>query len=206
MRFYLSGYNTITENIVIDNQNNGIYLEEGCDHNDINNNDFNGNNYGIELYYSDFNSITDNNVVNNSYSGIEIEVGSFNTFIGNIIANNTSFGIYVELDSHTLTTPAEPRPFVGLPASAPKRVVSFLQEQGYILDVGGAAATCGTYLEETTLAGVASDVELVDIIEASPGPLVKFGRWPDGAKSALSVTGDLDALTLLDYASRLFAR
>jgi hypothetical protein len=38
----------------------------------------------------------------------------------------------------------------------------------------------------------------------SPAPLVKLGRWPDGAKSALCLTGDLDALSLVDYLSRVF--
>jgi len=49
-------------------------------------------------------------------------------------------------------------------------------------------------------------LELIETIEASPGPLVRYWRWPDGAKSALAVTGDMDALTLLDYAARLLAR
>ena len=114
-------------------------------------------------------------------------------------------GAYYQLRSQTLAVPAEPRPFVGLPANAPGRTVSFLQEQGYILDIGETAARCGTYIDAATLARLRSDVELIELIEASPGPLVRYWRWPDGAKSALSITGDLDALTLLDYVSRLLA-
>ena len=41
-------------------------------------------------------------------------------------------------------------------------------------------------------------------IAAAP-PLVRLGRWPTGAASA-SVTGDVDALTIGDYASRLRGR
>jgi hypothetical protein len=115
-------------------------------------------------------------------------------------------GAYHQLRSQVLTVPAEPRPFVGLPANAPERVVSFLREQGYILDIGETAACCGTYLDAATLAGLTSDVELVKTIEASSSPLVRYWRWPGGAKSAMCVTGDLDALTLLDYADRLFVR
>jgi hypothetical protein len=115
-------------------------------------------------------------------------------------------GAYHQLRTRTLTLPAEPRPFVGLPGSAPDRIVSFLQEQGYILDIGETAPLCGTYLNTETLAGLTSELQLIQTIEASPGPLVRYWRWPGGARSALSITGDLDALTLLDYASRLFAR
>jgi len=115
-------------------------------------------------------------------------------------------GAYYQLRTRALHVPAEPRPFVGLPANAPKRIVSFLREQGYILDTGETATRCGTYIDAATLARLTSEVELINYIEASAGPLVRYWRWPDGAKSAMCVTGDLDALTLLDYASRLFVR
>jgi hypothetical protein len=115
-------------------------------------------------------------------------------------------GAYYQLRTRVLDVPAEPRPFVGLPANVPKRTVSFLREQGYILDTGETAALCATYIDSTTLAGLTSEVELIDYIEASTGPLVRYWRWPDAARSAMCVTGDLDALTLLDYASRLFVR
>ena len=113
---------------------------------------------------------------------------------------------YYQLSTKELDIPAEPRPFVGLPASTPEQTVSFLQEQGYILDSGETATSCGTYIDAATLARVTTEVELINHIEASAGPLVRYWRWPDGAKSAMCVTGDLDALTLLDYASRLLAR
>ncbi len=115
-------------------------------------------------------------------------------------------GAYYRLKGRELNVTSKSRPFVGLPADTPKRVVSFLREQGYILDTGETSTRCGTYIDAATLAGLTSDVELVRIIEASVGPLVRYWRWPGGAKSAMCVTGDLDALTLLDYASRLFAR
>jgi len=115
-------------------------------------------------------------------------------------------GAYYQLRTKALHVPAEPRPFVGLPANAPKRIVSFLREQGYILDTSETATRCGTYMDAATLAKLTTQVKLISYIEASPGPLVRYWRWPGGAKSAMCVTGDLDALTLLDYAFRLFVR
>jgi hypothetical protein len=115
-------------------------------------------------------------------------------------------GVYHQLGTKALHVPAEPRPFVGLPADAPRHVVSFLREQGYILGTGETATRCGTYIDAATLARLTSEVELVKTIEASAGPLVRYWRWPGGARSVMCVTGDLDALTLLDYASRLFVR
>jgi hypothetical protein len=40
------------------------------------------------------------------------------------------------------------------------------------------------------------------VIEESKRPLVRLGTWPDGARSALAVTGDIDALTIWDFAAR----
>jgi hypothetical protein len=113
---------------------------------------------------------------------------------------------YCRLEGSVLEMPANPLPFVGLPAEAPAASVGFLREQGYVVKTGENGARCATYLDRATLATLTTEVQLIARIEASPGPLVRYGRWPDGAKSALCVTGDLDALSLLDYASRLLAR
>lgn len=115
-------------------------------------------------------------------------------------------GAYSQLGTQELDAPAKPLPFVGLPATAPEEVVSFLQDQGYILQIGESATSCATYIDAATLARLTSEVALIDHIEASAGPLVRYWRWPSGAKSAVCVTGDLDALSLLDYALRLFTR
>jgi hypothetical protein len=111
---------------------------------------------------------------------------------------------YQRLLSRTLEVPASPRPFIGLSPKTPQKVISFLLEQGYILDTTEQATGCSIYLEETSLAAMSSEVQLIECIEASTGPLVRYWRWPNGAKSALSITGDLDALSLLDYLSRLY--
>ena len=115
-------------------------------------------------------------------------------------------GAYYQLRTRALHVPAEPRPFVGLSEDVPERMASFLREQDYILDTGDTAKTCATYIDAATLARQSSAVELVHHIEASSGPLVRYWRWPDGAKSAMCVSGDLDAITVLDYAARLFVR
>lgn len=112
-------------------------------------------------------------------------------------------GNYLHLTSRTLDVPASPRPFIGLSPGIPAETVRFLREQGYILDEGQTAPSCGIYLDRVRLSMLASETQLIDFIESCGGPLVRFGRWPEGAKSALAVTGDLDALSLADYFSRL---
>lgn len=114
--------------------------------------------------------------------------------------------VYKRLVMPALNVPVEPRPLLGLDPDAPAQAVCFLQEQGYLLDTGPTAPMCAVYIDSACLSRMSSGVELVRYIEESRGPLVRYGRWPGGARSALSITGDLDALTLLDYAARLFVR
>jgi peptidoglycan/xylan/chitin deacetylase (PgdA/CDA1 family) len=113
-------------------------------------------------------------------------------------------GSYSVLESRSLQLSNGQRPFVGVAGETPSHTLSFLKEQGYILDTSPNAPCCGIYLEASTLAKLETDVQLVDHIESSPAPLVRFWRWPHEAKSSLCITGDLDALSLMDYASRLF--
>ena len=115
-------------------------------------------------------------------------------------------GTYFRVRDRVLEVPFEPRPFVGLAPDVPGGVATFLRDQGYILDRGASALRCAVYLDNATSARQGTQVELVNWIERSAGPLVRYGRWPAGAKSALCVTGDLDALSLVDYVSRLGVR
>lgn len=93
---------------------------------------------------------------------------------------------------------------MGFPGNVTESIVSFMQEQVYTLEIGEKANHCAIYLDQETNASFANKVQLVNFIETSTALLARFLRWPDGAKSALSITGDLDALSLLDFASRLF--
>jgi hypothetical protein len=44
--------------------------------------------------------------------------------------------------------------------------------------------------------------ECLTVIEECRGPLVRFGVWPHRNQSALSITGDIDALTIWDFVHR----
>jgi hypothetical protein len=111
---------------------------------------------------------------------------------------------YTWLKSQIFELAHDLRPFVGLASNVPKQVELFLQEQGYILDSSEKSIDCSIYIDDALLTSLPNRVQLINHIEASTEPLIRYGRWPNGAKSALSITGDLDALSLMDYASRLF--
>ena len=114
-------------------------------------------------------------------------------------------GAYTRLEGKELVVAPKPRPFVGVSPGVPSSVVSDLKEQGYIVEEGDSAVDCAVRLYTASPHTLIGEPGLIDCIEASPGPLVRYWRWPEGRKSALCLTGDLDALSLLDYAGRLLA-
>jgi hypothetical protein len=97
-------------------------------------------------------------------------------------------------------------PLIGLPAGAPRDVVSALERMGYIVETRELARSCSLFLDDDCLKAVPNPVDLIAYIESWRGPLLRFWPWPDGMRSALCITGDLDALSLLDYASRLLKK
>lgn len=95
-------------------------------------------------------------------------------------------------------------PFIGLPSDAPDWVGPALRQMGYILLTGEEGLKCSLYLDKGCLALFDHPVELIAYIESLNVPMIRFWPWPDGMRSALCITGDLDALSLMDYATRLF--
>lgn len=97
------------------------------------------------------------------------------------------------------------RPFLGVPLQASERLVTFLREQGYIVERSNVPSQYGLYLHWEDL-DPHREHHLLTHIENSEGPLIRLGKWPGGARSALAVTGDIDALTLGDYLWRILGR
>jgi hypothetical protein len=100
---------------------------------------------------------------------------------------------------------AERRPFIGVTSRSSTRLASFLRQQGYIVEQAGNDRMHALTLDRPEFSRE-DERSLLATIEDDDFPLVKLGRWPDGYRSALSITGDIDALTLWDYGLRLLGR
>jgi hypothetical protein len=112
---------------------------------------------------------------------------------------------YQRIVADSFTVHADTCPIVGLPPGSSNRLVSFLRQQGYVVEVTRGDRLYTVHLDLTDLAE-REERKLLARLERERGPLVRLGRWPDGARSALCVTGDIDALTLWDYGLRFLGR
>jgi peptidoglycan/xylan/chitin deacetylase (PgdA/CDA1 family) len=97
---------------------------------------------------------------------------------------------------------AEKLPFVGLSPAAPSALIDFLRQQGFLVENGADARSCAVYLDPVEFTSQ-DERQLLAQLEEGAFPLLRVARWPGGARSALSITGDIDALTLWDYGLRM---
>jgi hypothetical protein len=97
------------------------------------------------------------------------------------------------------------RPFIGISPRSAAALSDFLRQQGYIVEISEKADRYSYYFNQADFAAERQRSILAQI-EETDRPLVRLGRWPNGTRSALAVTGDIDALTIWDYGLRLVGR
>jgi len=109
---------------------------------------------------------------------------------------------YQRVDAMTFTVRCPVRPFIGLSPSSSPKLAGFLRQQGYIVETVQANYNYSYYLDQAEFTAEHERIVLAQI-DGTDRPLLRLGRWPNGAHSALAITGDIDALTLWDYGLRL---
>jgi peptidoglycan/xylan/chitin deacetylase (PgdA/CDA1 family) len=112
---------------------------------------------------------------------------------------------WVMATSFTVHSPYHHRPFIGVSVDASPNLSNFLRQQGYIIEINDERDLYAHYFEQTEFL-VEQERPLLAQLEGANHPLVRLGRWPEGARSALAISGDIDALTLWDYGLRFLGR
>lgn len=111
---------------------------------------------------------------------------------------------YRRVETTTFSLHVPSRPFIGLSPGSSPQLATFLRQQGYIVEIS-KNPHYSYYFDQADFVAEQKRLLLAQI-EGTDRPLVRLGRWPNGACSALAITGDIDALTLWDYGLRLFGR
>jgi peptidoglycan/xylan/chitin deacetylase (PgdA/CDA1 family) len=108
---------------------------------------------------------------------------------------------YQQVPAATFTVHALLRPCIGLSPAASPKLSSFVRQQGYIVEMSEQGHRYACYLDQMDFTPE-DQRPLLAQIESAGHSLVRLGRWPNGARSALAITGDIDAMTLWDYGLR----
>ncbi|MDD2889145.1 MAG: polysaccharide deacetylase family protein [bacterium] len=95
---------------------------------------------------------------------------------------------------------SDKKPIIGINPNCSDRFVKFLKEDGYIVEITKTADNYSIYFN-----GIKEfdEIEILKQIEKQDVPLVRFWRWPWAARSVFSITGDVDALTIIDFWGRI---
>ena len=92
---------------------------------------------------------------------------------------------------------------VGISTRTPEAARDLLAEEGFPIEIADSGPF-GAYVD---IASTSFDeADLLAQVERSAGPLVRLARWPNGARSALAVSGDIDSITLQDFALRVWEK
>jgi hypothetical protein len=110
------------------------------------------------------------------------------------------YGADSRCESRQFEVEADRLPIVSISRRSPAEVAVFVAEEGYATQISDDGEGSGAHVDVSTPTW--SEAAVLDSIAAAPGPLVRVWRWPDGARSALAVSGDIDALTLRDFVAR----
>lgn len=139
--------------------------------------------YRIQLTCSDRCTVLIKNIASNSMKDF---FNGYKVVVGNEIQIETSS-----------------KPAIGVSKKASPNLIPFLKNEGFFFEVSDNREEYGIYLDGDKHTPE-DEVRLLNLIEGSQAPIMRFWRWPDGARSALAATGDVCALTSFDFLLRLF--
>ena len=112
-------------------------------------------------------------------------------------------GRYKRFIEKQINVTSDQMPLVGISPGLPIWAQNSLDRMGYILVNLDTWEDCTIKITAEIINQWDNPVKLIAGIENLDVPLLRFWPWPDGYRSALCLSGDLDALSLIDYATRL---
>lgn len=91
------------------------------------------------------------------------------------------------------------KPVVGLPPGYCEKGAPCLTNEGFLVEPKGDLPNC-SHLLEGRCAG--NRREIIESLKHTRGDILRIWRWPKRFKSALAVSADVDAITVLDFVRR----
>lgn len=121
------------------------------------------------------------------------------------------YGVDVQVLSHRFSVQAAKCPCIGLSPQTSQELEDFLFEQGYSFvrcsEQDAHLYACYLDIPEglgaTRKEQVQRKSRLLQQIEELKAPLIYYGCWPNGCRAALSITGDIDSVTIQDFFRRV---
>lgn len=91
---------------------------------------------------------------------------------------------------------------VGLSRECDSKLQGFLEKEGFWVERSEHPDGHAFYLDGYRTFQDTDGVALLDRIDSTAGPLLRLWRWPNGARSVLTISSDVDSITLKDFVLR----
>lgn len=113
------------------------------------------------------------------------------------------YGYYKTILLNTFKVKSNYPPFIGVSSNTPEDFIAFLREEGFYVEESTLRNKFRIYFDKIeAFKKEENKLSILHEIEKSEVPLIRIWIWPHCARSALSITGDIDAMTIWDYARR----
>ena len=113
------------------------------------------------------------------------------------------FNNYLTADNSTFTIKSHKRPVIGVSKKCSPHLLKFLKNEGFIFETSSENNGYSIYLDGLKPFNEKDEIRILEKIEQTDSPLIRFWRWPHRCQSALSISGDIDAITSNDFILRL---
>jgi peptidoglycan/xylan/chitin deacetylase (PgdA/CDA1 family) len=113
------------------------------------------------------------------------------------------FDGYQTIDERDFILESPKYPVIGVSPGTSRDAIQFLMNEGYPVEESNEADKYGIYLSDLAKFEEEDEKTLSRKIEESGVPLLRYWRWPNKTRCSLSVTGDIDSITIFDFVFRI---
>jgi hypothetical protein len=148
----------------------------------------------------------------NKISGNQYQISVNCTCRANILLKN----IYLEgcrknfwrswnsVDKHRFVINSKTKPVIGINNKSPVEMKQYLQEEGFPVETSSHAQEYSLYLTHSGQFHEKHKIEILKKIKQCQFPLIRFWRWPENYLCCFALTGDIDAVDIMDYWGRFY--
>lgn len=90
-------------------------------------------------------------------------------------------------------------PIVGVPQNSNFYLTAFLKNEGFLCERGNTALDYSVYLHDFANFKEGDEMKVLRRIDRCRYPIIRFWRWPEGHRSAMAITSEIDGITIKDF-------
>lgn len=96
------------------------------------------------------------------------------------------------------------KPVIGIHPDTTVEVINFIRAEGFCYERSKRSDNYSVFINYREDFGESEKKQMVEFIEKTRYPLIRFWRWPGNAQFSFTVTGDIDGMDVWDFGERFY--